>query len=71
MAGFMRIGITPNDMYERLSDEAKEKYNKLFFTDVRRESDMSITIDCILVNDVTYETEKMRQHLLSKDYNSF
>ena len=47
----LRVYITPKDIIDRLCDEDRARINQCVFTDVTRESDGSITIDCILFND--------------------
>lgn len=47
----LKVYITPEDVMDRLCDEDKTRFNKCFFTDVTREIDGSITIDCVLFNN--------------------
>ena len=47
----LSVYITPEDIIDKLSDEDKERFNQCVFTDVTRESDGSITIDCVVFND--------------------
>ena len=47
----LRVYITPKDIIDRLCNEDRARFNQCVFTDVTRESDGSITIDCILFND--------------------
>ena len=47
----LRVYITPDDIMDRLCDEDKERFNQCVFTDVTRERDGSITIDCVVFND--------------------
>ena len=47
----LSVYITPEDIIDKLSDEDKERFNQCVFTDVRRERDGSITIDCVVFND--------------------
>lgn len=46
----LRVYIEPKDIIDRLCDEDKARFNQCVFTDVTREGDGSITIDCILLN---------------------
>lgn len=47
----LSVYIEPKDILNKLSDEDREKFNTCVFTDVHRESDGSVTIDCIVFND--------------------
>ena len=47
----LRVYIEPKDILNRLSDEDRERFNACVFTDVHREQDGSVTIDCIVFND--------------------
>lgn len=58
----LQVYITPEDVINKLSDEDKERFNQCVFTDVRRERDGSITIDCVVFDDPdSYVREKYRQ----------
>lgn len=47
----LKVYIEPKDIIDKLSDEDKERFNQCVFTDVIREADGSITIDCVVFND--------------------
>lgn len=47
----LRVYITPKDIIDRLCDEDKARFNQCVFTDVAREIDGSITINCVVFND--------------------
>jgi len=47
----LRVYITPEDIMDKLCDEDKAKFNQCVFTDVTRERDGTITIDCVVFND--------------------
>lgn len=47
----LRVNIAPEDIMDRLCDEDKTRFNQCVFTDVTRERDGSITIDCVVFND--------------------
>ena len=47
----LRVYITPEDIVDRLCDEDKARFNQCVFTDVTRERDGTITIDCVVFND--------------------
>ncbi len=58
----LSVYITPEDIINKLSDEDKERFNQCVFTDVRRERDGSITIDCLVFDDPdSYVGEGHRQ----------
>ena len=46
-----KIYITPEDVLDRLSPEEKERFNQCVFTNVVREQDGSVTIECVLFHD--------------------
>lgn len=47
----LKVYITPKDIIDRLCDEDKARFNQCIFTDITKEGDGSITIDCVLFND--------------------
>lgn len=47
----LRVYITPEDIIDKLCDEDKARFNQCVFTDVIRERNGSITIDCVVFND--------------------
>lgn len=47
----VRVYITPKDIIDKLCDEDKARFNQCVFTDVTREYDGSITIDCVVFDD--------------------
>lgn len=47
----LRVYITPKDIINKLCDEDKARFNQCVFTDVSKERDGSITIDCVVFND--------------------
>ena len=53
----VKVYLTAEDIYDKLSDEDKKRFNKAIITDVTRDADMSIGITCILVNDCPVESE--------------
>ena len=63
----LKVYITPEDIIDRLSDEDKVKFNQCVFTDVAREADGSITIDCVVFDDQDqYVRAKHRQKYFSE-----
>ena len=47
----LKVYITPEDVLDKLSDEDKERFNQCVFTNVVREADGSVTIECVVFND--------------------
>ena len=45
------IYIQPEDIVNKFSDEDKKKFNQCVFTDVRKDFDGGVTIDCLVFND--------------------
>lgn len=54
----VKVHITAEDVYNKLSDENKKRFNKAIITDVTRDADLSVGITCVLVNDCPVEEEK-------------
>ena len=50
----LSVYITPDDIIDRLSDDDKKRFNQCVFTDVKKEMDGSVTIECIVFNDDNY-----------------
>lgn len=48
----LKVYITPEDILDKLCDEDKARFNQCVFTDVIRERDGSITIDCVVFDDL-------------------
>lgn len=58
----LKVYITPEDVMDKLCDEDKARFNQCVFTDVTRERDGSITIDCVVFDDPDpYVRERYRQ----------
>ena len=58
----LKVYITPEDIIDKLSDEDKERFNQCVFTNLAREADGSITIECVLFDDPDpYVRERHRQ----------
>lgn len=65
----LRVYITPEDIIDRLCDEDKARFNQCVFTDVRREMDGSITIDCVVFDDPDpYVSAKHRQKYFDEGF---
>lgn len=68
----LRVCITPKDIIDKLCDEDKARFNQCVFTDVTRERDGSITIDCVVFDDpdpyVRGDMHRQRYH--NEDNNS-
>lgn len=47
----LRVYITPEDIMDKLCDEDKKRFNQCVFTDVTKEMDGSITINCVVFDD--------------------
>lgn len=63
----LKVYITPEDIIDKLSDEDKERFNQCVFTNVTREMDGSITIDCVVFDDPDpYVTWQHRQKYFSE-----
>lgn len=70
MTSMCKVYITPEDVYEKLSDEDKMRFNKVIFVNQYRECDGTISIECALVNDDEQFTScrnKCRHRIFSSD----
>lgn len=65
----LKVYITPEDIIDKLCDEDKARFNQCVFTDVTRERDGSITIDCVVFDDPDpYVSAKHRQKYFDKGF---
>ena len=48
------VYIEPKDVLAKLSDEDKKRFNQCVFTDVMKDIDGTITIDCIVFEDTAH-----------------
>lgn len=63
----LQVYITPEDIIDKLSNEDKERFNQCVFTDVHRDMDGGITIDCVVFDDPDpYVKAKHRQKYFSE-----
>lgn len=64
----LKVYIKPEDIINKLSDADKARFNQCVFTDVTREADGSITIDCVVFDDPDpYVAAKHRQKYFIDD----
>lgn len=47
----VKVVLTADDIYSRLSDEAKKRFNRVIIADVSRDLEMNLEITCVAVND--------------------
>lgn len=47
----LKVYIEPKDILDKLSEEYKQRFNQCVFTDVTRERDGSVTVDCVVFDD--------------------
>ena len=63
----IKVYITPEDIINRLSVRDKKRFNQCVFTDVAKEFDGSITIDCVVFHDTDpYVEAQHRQKYFSE-----
>lgn len=63
----IKVYITPEDIINRLSVRDKKRFNQCVFTDVTKEFDGSITIDCVVFHDTDpYVEAQHRQKYFSE-----
>lgn len=55
----VKVVITADDIYAKLSDEDKKRFNRVIIADVSRDLEMNVELTCVAVNDcpVTAEGE--------------
>lgn len=65
----LSVYIKSEDIINKLSDEEKKRFNRCVFTDVRKDMDSGITIDCVVFNDPDpcVNQEYNRYRLFSED----
>lgn len=47
----VKVIITADDIYSRLSEEDKERFNRVIIADVSRDLEMNVELTCVAVND--------------------
>lgn len=47
----VKVVLTADDIYSRLSDEDKKRFNRVIIADVSRDLEMNLEITCVAVND--------------------
>lgn len=47
----VKVVLTDEDIYSRLSDEDKKRFNRVIIADVSRDLEMNLEITCVAVND--------------------
>ena len=55
----VKVVITAEDIYEKLSDEDKKRFNRVIIADMSRDLEMNVELTCVAVNDcpVVVESE--------------
>lgn len=51
----VKVVITADEIYEKLSDEDKKRFNRIIIADVSRDLEMNVELTCVAVNDCTIE----------------
>ena len=51
----VKVVITAEDIYEKLSDEDKKRFNRVIIADVSRDLEMNAELTCVAVNDCPIE----------------
>lgn len=47
----LKVVLTAEDIYEKLSDEDKKRFNRVIIAGVSRDLEMNLEITCVAVND--------------------
>lgn len=47
----VKVVITADEIYEKLSDEDKKRFNRIIIADVSRDLEMNVELTCVAVND--------------------
>ena len=51
----VKVVITADDIYSKLSDEDKKRFNRVIIADVSRDLEMNVELTCVAVNDCPVE----------------
>ena len=51
----VKVVITADEIYSKLSDEDKKRFNRVIIADVSRDLEMNVELTCIAVNDCPVE----------------
>ena len=51
------VVLTAEDIYSRLSDKDKKRFNRVIIADVSRDLEMNLEITCVAVNDCPVSVE--------------
>ena len=51
----VKVVITADDIYSKLSDEDKKRFNRVIIADVSRDLEMNVELTCVAVNDCPIE----------------
>ena len=51
----VKVVITADDIYSRLSEEDKNRFNRVIIADVSRDLEMNVELTCVAVNDCPVE----------------
>lgn len=51
----VKVVITADEIYEKLSDEDKKRFNRIIIADVSRDLEMNVELTCVVVNDCPIE----------------
>ena len=55
----IKVSISETEIYDKLSEEEKKRFNKVIITDVTRDTLAGIVnIDCVVVNDCPVEEKE-------------
>ena len=47
----LKVVITADEIYDKLSDEDKKRFNRVIIADVSRDLEMNVELTCVAVND--------------------
>lgn len=47
----LKVVLTAEDIYDKLSEEEKQRFNRVIIADVSRDLEMNLEITCVAVND--------------------
>lgn len=47
----LKVVLTAEDIYDKLSEEEKQRFNRVIIVDVSRDLEMNLEITCVAVND--------------------
>lgn len=55
----LKVVLTAEDIYDKLPEEEKQRFNRVIIADVSRDLEMNLEITCVVVNDCPVIPEEL------------